>query len=158
MKPTMMFAIVMLTAIVLMTAFNINILPNEVNVISATDAPNALYVCPAASNLWDKLAEGFQILKKPLIIGFFFGLILLVFIWAWALYQNLLKDKFVRDAYKTPWAFTKLLFWGVVIVSLLLATPNYFRTVHLKGAPGNWVLCDNTTPGNRAVRADAVYR
>lgn len=159
MKPTMMFAIIMLTAIVLMTAFNIHLGPAaDVVAISAENAPNALYVCPAASDLWDKLATGFAVLKRPLIIGFFFAVIVLLFTWGWALYQNLLKDKFVRDAFKTPWAFTKLLFWGVVIVSLLLATPNYFRTVHLTGASGNWVLCDNNSPGAQPVRASAVHR
>ena len=158
MKPTMMFAIILLTLIILMTAFNINLGSNESVMVSAVNAPNALYVCPAASGLWDKLAVGLAIFKRPLVIGFFFSVIILLFVWGWALYQNLLKDKFVRDAFKTPWAFTKLLFWSVVIVSMLLATPNYFRTVHLTGAPGNWVLCDDNTPGRQAVRASAVHR
>ncbi len=158
MKPTMMFAIILLTSIILMTAFNINLGPNETVAVSAVNAPNALYVCPAASGLWDGLSVGFAMFKRPLIIGFFFSLIILLFTWGWALYQNLLKDKFVRDAFKTPWAFTKLLFWAVVIISMLMATPNYYRTVHLVGAPGNWVLCDNNTPGRQAVRASAVYR
>lgn len=78
--------------------------------------------------------------------------------WSWALYQNLLKDKFVRDAYKTPWEFTKLLFWAVVIITMLTMTPNHFRTVHLDGASGDWILCDNNTPGARVVRADSVHR
>ena len=158
MKPTMMFAVVLLTAIVLMTAFNITLGPTDVVTVSAANAPNALYVCPADGGIWEKLAMGFAMFRRPLIIGFFFALIVLLFTWGWALYQNLLKDKFVRDAFKTPWAFTKLLFWAVVIMSLLLATPNHFRTVHLTGASGNWVLCDNNTPGNKPVYADAVHR
>ncbi len=158
MKPTMMFAIVMLTSIILMTAFDVNLGQNEALKLSAENAPNALYVCPAASSLWDKLATGFAIMKRPLIIGFFFSMIILLFTWGWALYQNLLKDKFMRDAFKTPWAFTKLLFWGVVCITLLLATPNHFRTIHLTGASGNYVLCDDNTPGRQAVRASAVHR
>lgn len=158
MKPTMMFAVVMMTAIILMTAFNITLGPTEVVSVSAINAPNALYVCPAGGGMWETLANGFSMFRRPLIIGFFFALIVLLFTWGWALYQNLLKDKFVRDAFKTPWSFTKLLFWAVVIMSLLMATPNYFRTVHLTGASGDWVLCDNNTPGARPVRASAVHR
>lgn len=158
MKPTMMFAVIMLTAIVLMTAFNINLGSGDIVSISAENAPNALYVCPAASTLWDRMATGFAIFKRPLTIGFYFSVMVLFFIWGWALYQNLLKDKFVRDAFKTPWAFTKLLFWAVVVVSLLLATPNHYRTVHLTGASGDWVLCDFNSPGAKAVRASAVHR
>ena len=158
MKPTMMFAIILMTSIILMTVFNITLSPTEPLAVSATVAPNALYVCPAASNTWDLLAQGFALFTKPLVIGFFFAVIILVFMWSWALYQNLLKDKFGRDAYKNPWAFTKLLFWAVVIITMLTMTPNYFRTVHLTGASGNWVLCENNTPGARAVRADSVHR
>lgn len=158
MKPTMMFAIVLLTSIILMTTFNITLSPTEPLTVSAAAAPNALYVCPAASNTWDTLAQGFAQLTKPLIIGFFFAIIVLAFMWSWALYQNLLKDKFVRDAYKTPWEFTKLLFWAVVIITMLTMTPNHFRTVHLDGASGDWILCDNNTPGARVVRADSVHR
>jgi hypothetical protein len=74
------------------------------------------------------------------------------------MYQNLLKDKFVRDAFKKPWAATKMLFWALVVVLLLVKTPNYFRTVHVDGTNTNWVLCESNTPGARAVRADAVHR
>lgn len=158
MKPTMMFAIVLMTTICLMTAFNINLSPSEVVSATVQDAPNTLYVCPTTSQLWDKLAAGFVLLKRPMVIGFFFSVIILFFLWGWALYQNLLKDKFVRDAFKTPWAFTKLLFWAVVIISLLLATPNYFRTVHLTGSTGSYVLCDNNSPGAMPVPAGSVHR
>lgn len=156
MKPTMLYAIVLLTAIILMTSFGINLSPTEPISISAAAAPTTLYVCPSASNTWDMLSQGLSPFARPMIIAFFFALILLVFSWSWALYQNLLKDKFVRDAFKKPWAATKMLFWAVVLVSMLVMTPNYFRRVHLDGAPGNWVLCENNTPGARAVRADAV--
>lgn len=158
MKPTMLFAIILLTSIVLMTAFDINLSPTTPIVLSAENTPNALFVCPATSNTWDTLARGLGQFTRPLIIGFFFAVILLCFSWAWAMYQNLLKDKFVRDAFKTPWGLTKMLFWGVLIVMLLVKTPNYFRTVHVDGTNTNWVMCESNTPGARAVRADAVHR
>ena len=158
MKPTMLFAIVLLTAIILMTSFNINLSPTQPIALSAADAPNALFVCPAASNTWDMLAQGLGQFTKPLIIGFFFAVILLCFAWAWAMYQNLLKDKFVRDAFKKPWAATKMLFWALVMVLMLVKTPNYFRTVHVEGARGDWILCESNTPGARAAPANRIYR
>ena len=158
MKPTMLFAIVLLTSIILMTAFDINLSPTTPITLSTENAPNALFVCPAASNTWDMLANGLGQFTKPLIIAFFFAVILLCFSWAWAMYQNLLKDKFVRDAFKKPWAATKMLFWALVVVLLLVKTPNYFRTVHVDGTNTNWVMCESNTPGARAVRADAVHR
>ena len=94
----------------------------------------------------------------PVFTGFLFALMLLIVVWAWAMYQNLLKDKFNRDSFKTPWAMTKALFWAVVIILLMIKTPNYFRTVYVRGDNTAYVLCENNTPGARAVRADAVYR
>lgn len=158
MKPTMLFAIILLTSIILMTAFNITLSPTTPIELNAAEASTALFVCPAAADTWDKLATGLQQFSRPLIIGFFFAVILLCFSWGWALYQNLLKDKFVRDAFKTPWALTKILFWGLVIVLMLIKTPNYFKTVHVTGTTENWVLCDNNTPGTLAAPADAVHR
>ncbi len=157
MKPTMMFAIIMMTAIILMTVFNINFAPTEPIALSETVAASALYVCPAKVSFWDGLANGMAMLKKPLIIGFYFALILLVFVWAWALYQNLLKDKFMRDAYKNPWAYTKMLFWAVVIVCLVMYTPNHFRSVKVSGTNTDWVLCESNTPGAKAVNETTVH-
>lgn len=156
MKPTMLFAIVMLTSIVLMTTFDLQLAPTKALQVSTDIAPNVLYVCPAASHAWDTIASAMTTLKQPIIIAFFFGAIILLFSWAWAMYQNLLKDKFNRDSFKAPWSFTKFGFWALVIILMLMMTPNHFRTVHIQGAKGDWVLCENNTPGARAVRADVV--
>ncbi len=158
MKPTMLFAIVLLTAIVLMTSFGIHLSPATPVAVSASAAPTTLYVCPAASNTWDMLAQALGQFTRPLIIGFFFAVILLCFSWSWAMYQNLLKDKFVRDAFKTPWAATKLLFWAVVIISMLVMTPNYFRRVQVVGTNTNWVLCESDSPGASAKPYNSVIR
>lgn len=156
MKPTMLFAIVLLTAIILMVSFDISLSPVKAVSVPASVLPNTLYVCPASGGTWTTISQALGQMVRPLIIGFFFAVILLCFAWAWAMYQNLLKDKFVRDAFKTPWAATKMLFWAVVILSMLVMTPNYFRHVRLGGTDQNWVLCENNTPGARAVRADKV--
>lgn len=157
MKPTMLFAIVMMTAIILMVSFGISLSPTTPITLAPDVAANALYVCPASSSLWDSLSHGLGQFTRPMIIGFFFALILLLFSWAWAMYQNLLKDKFVRDAFKSPWGFTKMMFWTVVIMLMLVHTPNYFRSVHVDGARGEWVLCDSNTPGARAAPANLVH-
>jgi hypothetical protein len=157
MKPTMLFAIVMLSAIVLMTAFNFTLTPVATETAARVAGPEILYVCPAESSVWDTLANALGYFTRPIVIAFCFAVILLLFTWGWALYQNLLKDKFVRDAFKTPWAFTKMLFWGAVAIFILIRTPDSFRIVHIDGATGDWVLCDNNTPGARAVHADKVH-
>lgn len=158
MKPTMMYAIIMATTIILMTVFDINLSPTEPIALSEAVQAGTLYVCPATDSFWDGLANAMQTLQKPLIVAFWFSLILLIFIWLWALYQNLLKDKFVRDAYKNPWAYTKMLFWTVVIVCLIFYTPNHFRTVKLEGTNTNWVLCEANTPGAKAANEVNVHK
>ncbi len=156
MKPTMIFAIMALTAIVLMVAFDISLSPHSAIQLSADISTNALYVCPIKESVWTSIAQGLGMVTKPLTIGLVFALMILSAFWSWALYQNLLKDKFDRGAYKTPWGATKLLFWACVILMLLIKTPDYYRTVHLEGADGNWVLCDSNTPGAQAVHANKV--
>ncbi len=156
MKPTMMFAVIALIAIVLMVAFDVSLAPNSAIELSGNVAANALYVCPIKDNVWTSVANGVGQFKKPLMIGLVFALMIITAMWSWALYQNLLKDKFDRGAYKTPWAATKLLFWTFAIMLLLIKTPDFYRTVHLEGASGNWVLCENNSPGAQAVHADKV--
>ncbi|MBR5904163.1 MAG: hypothetical protein IKZ49_01355, partial [Alphaproteobacteria bacterium] len=87
---------------------------------------------------------------------FAFMVLVLMFSWGWALYQNLLKDKFSADAYKNPWELTKAIFWMAVVVFVLFKTPDYFRQVEVRGHGANWVLCENTSDGARAVRPNAV--
>lgn len=157
MKPTMMFVIIMITAIVLMVSFDISLSPTSPIVLNEAVAPNALFVCPVVDSSWTRIAAGIGQFTRPLLIGLFFSVMILTAVWSWALYQNLLKDKFDRGAYKNPWAFTKLLFWAAVIVFMLIRTPDSFRVVHLDGGAGTWVLCDNNTPGAKAVYADKVH-
>lgn len=157
MKPTMLFAIVMLAAIVLISSFGLQFAATTPISVPENMAGSVLYVCPMASSTWDSVAKSLEPFVRPITIGFFFAAMLLMFSWGWALYQNLLKDSFKRESFKNPWAFTKMWFWAGIIVLLAAATPNHFRAVHLTGAPDQYVLCDNDAPGARAVRADAVH-
>ncbi len=156
MKKSMMFAILALTAIVMLVSFDIQLIPGTVTPISPADAPNALYVCPAADQTWDTISQAMMPFTKFIAMLFAFGIIILLFVWGWEMYQNLLKDKFDKKSFSKVWGFSKFTFWAGVIVMLLIMTPNYFRTVRLDGAAGQWVLCDSNTPGNRPVRADMV--
>lgn len=157
MKPTMLFAIVMLTAIVLITSFDLQFGASTPVAVPESMAANVLYVCPVASGTWDAVARALMPFTRSITIGFLFAAMILMFSWGWALYQNLLKDSFKRESFKNPWAFTKMWFWAGVIVLMAALTPNHFREVHLTGSTSSYVLCDNNTPGARAVRASAVH-
>ncbi len=157
MKKTMMWAILALTAIVMMSEFNMHLFPVAKTVAVAPSAVGSeLYVCPVASSSWDSIAQMMGVFSNYIIVAFFFVLMILLFVWGWAMYQNLLNDKFDRKSFSNPWKYTKLAFWAGVIVLILMATPNHFRRVTVTGANGEWVLCENNSPNARAVRASAV--
>lgn len=156
MKPSMLFAVVMLAAIVIATSFGLSFGTSETLKVPANLAGQVLYVCPAADQPWTSIAGSISGLMNYFLIGLGFAIIILAFSWGWALYQNLLKDEFKQDLFKKSWAFTKTLFWTSVIIAMLAFTPNYFRSFTIQGAQGQWVLCDNNTPGAKAVIADAI--
>lgn len=159
MKPLMLLSIVLLTAIILAASFGLHIMPIDPIYNLAPDvAENALYVCPTVSSTWDSIAMKLHPFSHYISMAFFFVIMLLLFSWGWALYQNLLKDAFKEDAFKKSWAFTKVVFWLAMVVLLLLWTPNHYKSVRITGAPGNWILCENNTPGAIPVLADAVKR
>lgn len=157
MKPLMLFAIIMLVSIVVVVSFGLQLSPNAPIALSPESAANALYICPTTSPFWDGFAQALIPFHRYLVIGLFFVVMLLMFSWGWALYQNLLSDSFKRDSFKNPWQMTKFTFWVSVIVLLFVMTPNYYRTVKVDGLSGEYVLCESDSPGARAVRADAVH-
>lgn len=157
MKPSMMFAVVVLAAIVIATAFGLSFSGTDAVVPVAPElAGQELYVCPAESSTWTSVANALAPVRKFFVIGLFFAVLVLLFSWGWGLYQNLLKDEFKKDAYSKPWEMTKMLFWATVLLLLLNFTPNYFRTVKVNGLPGNWVICENTDTEAKVVPASSV--
>ena len=164
MKPVMLYAIIAVAAIAIVASFGFQ-LGNPPPTIPESVVGNVLFVCPADNVTWDSIAASLHPFNRYVIGGFFFTAVLLLFGWGWQLYQNLLSDKFKRESFKNIWGFTKIWFWALVIVTLLIYTPNHFRRVEITGAPGNWVmcntcdLCDTSDPNcqTRAVRADAVH-
>ncbi len=157
MKQTMMWAILALTAIVMMSLFDLHLFPvKPVVSIPAGVAGTELYVCPAVTGgAWDTASNMLGIFSDYIIIAFLCVVMILLFVWGWAMYQNLLNDKFDRKSFSNPWKYTKLAFWAAAVVIILTATPNHFRRVTVTGAPGEWVLCENVSPA-RAVHASAV--
>ncbi len=152
MQKRMVTAICLLTMIIIMSSFGLQLDPVEIPVQSG----NTLYVCPAASSIWDPIGTGFSQFSRFFKILLMSCLIVLTFSWGWALYQNLLKDKFDGDKYKQPWGLTKLLIWGIVIIYMLMLTPNYFKSVHINGDPNDYVLCEYGEENAREVPANIV--
>jgi hypothetical protein len=155
----MLFAIILLTVIILASSFGLHIMSID-SLYNLPDkvASHALYVCPVTSGVFDSIAIGLRPYTLYINMFFFFAVMLLFFAWGWGLYQNLLKDSFKKDTFKNPWVFTKMIFWVAVIMTILVWTPNHYRNIHLKGANGNWVLCEENSPGAKAVLSDAVKR
>lgn len=156
MKKSMVSAIIVLTIIILMAAFDFSLDGSRAPHISESVIANALFVCPATNSFWDAMAAGFGAFSRYILMGFFFAAIVLVFMWGWALYQNLLKDEFKKDMFSKPWTFTKMLFWTGVIVLLVINTPNHYRKVQVSGRSGDFVLCESVSQGAIAVPADSV--
>ena len=156
-KPGLLFAVCLLAIIVLSVSFNMNLGDGTaVKLASGVNPDKVLYVCPIANSIWVSISQSLHLIGKYAIVFFCFAGIVLCFSWGWALYQNLLKDKFSEDVYKNPWGLTKVVFWIIVIFTILIVTPNHFRRVELHGHGDNWVLCDNTSEGARPVNYRAV--
>ena len=121
--------------------------------------PLMLFAIVALVSIVIAVSFGMQIIPTEhyLVMALFFAIMVLAFSWGWALYQNLLTDSFKRDSFKKPWQMTKWLFWASVIVLLFVMTPNYFRTVHVDGMPGEYVLCDSFSGNATAVPANTVH-
>lgn len=157
MKKPMMSAIIMLTIVILMATFDFSLDGTPPAAMDASVSGTTLFVCPVVSYFWDTMSASFSGFYRYIMIGFFFAAIVLMFMWGWALYQNLLQDKFKREDFAKPWGFTKMLFWTAVVIAIVIHTPNHFRRVTVDGRPGDWVLCENTSAGNIAVSADLVH-
>jgi len=156
MKSGLFLFIIIVIAVIVAGSFGLQLAPGPHYDLADSVAANALFVCPAQSETFDMAARSFASAQGTLVIIFFFVLMLVFALYAWGLYKNLLADKFDAKEYKNAWFLAKTLFWATIIVTILIRTPNYFRTVRVSGADGAFVLCDGNTPGAKPVRADAV--
>ncbi len=152
-KPGLLFTVCLLAIIVLAVSFNMDFGGNApIHLQPGVDPDKVLYVCPVdAKGALFQFSTALQAVGKYAYLLFAFMVLVLVFSWGWALYQNLLKDKFSADVYKNPWDLTKVVFWMAVIFYVLIMTPDHFRRVEVRGHGTNWVLCDNTSDGAKAI-------
>lgn len=150
-KPGLLFSVYALALIILASVFKFSLPGAKESAANAKNVANHLFVCPMASNTWDQIAHMLSMAENYIVYFVWFVIIVLMFSWGWALYQNLLKDKFKADAYKRSWEITKILFWAAIICVVLVKTPNYFRP-QVSVNSTHWVLCENTSENARAVR------
>lgn len=157
-KPGLLFVVSLCAIIILAASFHMDFGGNApVNLPAGVNPDNVLYVCPTGGDgVFSQFSVALHAIGKYVSLFFFFVIMVLVFSWGWGLYQNLLKDKFSADAYKNPWELTKIVFWGAVVVFVLFKTPDYFRSVQIRGHGTNWTLCESTSAGARPVSPKAV--
>lgn len=159
MKPNMLFAIIIITAIVIIAGFGLQLGDmTHVQIPHGTEG-TTLFICPAADNSWDMISFSMHVMNmnRYVMMALFGAALLLGAVWSWQLYILLLKDKFERSAFSAVWKYTKLWFWACVIALILIVTPNHFRRVSVTGRDGEWVLCESNTPGAQAERANQIH-
>ncbi len=156
-KPGLLFTVSLLAIIIVAASFDMNLGGNApIRLPAGVNPDSVLYVCPIGDGAWVQFSSALHMVGRYVSLFFAFMVIILVFSWGWGLYQNLLKDKFSADAYKNPWSLTKIVFWMAVIFFVLFKTPDYFRSVEVRGHGTNWTLCENTSAGARAIRPKNV--
>jgi hypothetical protein len=157
MKPTTLLSALAVIAIIIAASFGLSITPTApIHNLPESAQGIALFVCPAADSVFDEISHGLMMFRNQLMMVFFFFFIFFLAALGWAVYQNLIKDKFEKAPYNFPFFLGKTLFWITIIVTILMHSPNSFRTVGVTGAPGKFVLCQSNTPGSRPVRASAI--
>lgn len=151
-KPGLLFSVVVFTIIIVAASFHFSLESDKVVKLAANVNPDkVLYVCSAGSSTWDQIGKSLHLLARFAPVFFSFAGIVVLFSWGWALYQNLLKDKFSEDVYKNPWGLTKVIFWMMVVFTVIYASPNHYRRIDLRGSNEAWVLCENNSQDARAV-------
>jgi len=152
-----MFPILAIIAIIVASSFGLHIFPTApIHNLPDSALNIALFVCPEANETFDLIAQQLSYIQGSLTIVFFFVFMIWIAMLGWALYQNLLQDKFVEKNWQSIMFLGKTLFWITIIITLLMHSPNHFRRVNLRGATGDFVLCESNNPASRPVRAEAV--
>ncbi|MFA7188157.1 MAG: hypothetical protein WC137_01630 [Alphaproteobacteria bacterium] len=158
MNPGFLFSVLAIIAIIAASSFGIHLFPTApIHVLPDSVAENALFVCPAAQSIFNEIAKQLSYLRNSLNVVFFFIFMFWVAMIGWSLYQNLLKDKFEEKSWESIKFLGKTLFWVVLIITILIHTPNHYRRVTLDGASGNFILCESNNPASRPVLSSAVH-
>lgn len=161
-KKGLLFSVCAFALILLEAIFKVKLRGGDESVKAmAKNAADYLFVCPVSNHTWDAVAKSLSRLQQYISMFVVFVIIVLLFSWGWALYQNLLKDKFVADAYKRPWEITKMLFWATIVLVMAVMTPNHFRpkiTGRSNGHETKWVLCEQTSAHARAIPLNKIKK
>ncbi len=143
--------------IIVASVFNIHVLPiDDIHKIPMQIVNEVLYVCPYKNTNFDSVVKTLMNIKNELRFVFFVSMVLLIISWSWAMYQTLLKDSFKKDPFKSPWFFTKIFFWTVVVLAILYKTPNFYKTVRVEGSTQKWILCEKNLKESKAVLSKNV--
>ena len=143
--------------VIVVSMLDIHVLPIvDIHKIPINIANEVLYVCPIKNVNFEGVAKTLINLRQHLNFIFFVSIVLLIISWSWAMYQTLLKDSFKKDPFKSPWFFTKIFFWTVVVLSILYKTPNFYRTVKVEGSTQKWILCEKNSKESKAVLSKNV--
>lgn len=156
MKPGLGILIFILVAIILTVSFDLHIMNTVPLSVPGNMADKVLYICPATESNWHSVSTALAPFARYITLGYFLLCLMIVSMWLWALYQNLLKDKFLQDAFKKPWQLTKFAFWIGILLLLALNTPNSYRRIEVNGDPTEWVLCEATDENARWIDADQI--
>ena len=161
-KKGLLFSVCAFALILLEAIFKVKLRGGDESVKAmAKNTADYLFVCPMSSHTWDAVAKSFDRLQQYISMFIVFVVIVLLFSWGWALYQNLLKDKFVADAYKRPWEITKMFFWATIVFVMAVMSPNHFRakiTGRSNGHETKWVLCEQTSANARAIPLSKIKK
>ena len=156
-RPILVFSVFAAITIAVMAMSGVSLTPTApIHNLPDSVRAEALFVCPTTDATFDELANTLSQFRRQLQMIFMFCLMLLFAVAGWAFYQNLIKDKFDKKSYDLTSALAITLFWGTLVVTILMHSPNSFRTVGVRGHEGKFVLCESNTPGARPVRATAI--
>ena len=143
-------------AIIIMSVNGFQLKPGRPLMLPDSAMGTALFVCPAADVQFNGAAAQLGRFERPLTIIYMFLALLWAAITGWVLYQALLKDKYEDKSFELPKFLGKILIFAPIIVVIALKTPNYFRSVFVRGSVEKWVLCESNSPGAKAVKKDAL--
>lgn len=158
MNPGFLFSVLAIIAIIVASSFGLHIFPTApIHILPDSVADAALFVCPAASETFDEIARQLSYARNSLTIVFFFVFMIWLAMIGWSFYQNLLKDKFDEKSWQSIIFLGKTLFWMTIIITILMHSPNHYRKITLRGANGDFVLCESNDPASRPVHSAAVH-
>lgn len=157
--PGVRITFVILIAVIIAAVFGVSVYPTgTLHTYLADDVvPRALFVCPWDAPQLVQISEFMTAHYKQFSMGILALALFTLFAMGWNLYQNMLKDEFDKKSWEFFMKFMiPMLIVILIIWQLLTWTPNFFREVHVSGANGRFILCEQSTPGSRPVLADKV--